>query len=436
MRVLCTGDLHIGRRPTRLPHGVDVRDHTCARLWENVVAYAVDQQVDVLALSGDVVDRANRYFEALDPLKRGLERLAEAGIVTVAVSGNHDFDVLPQLERVLARDSFRLIGRGGQWQRETVTSRAGELLHVDGWSFPSEHWPEDPLLSYPRVARDDIPVLGLLHGDLDVTGSRYAPVRLADLRICPVDVWLLGHVHAPARHEIAHGATVLYPGSPQAMDPGEPGLHGVWMLDIVSGAPPVLRQIPLATVRYETLMIDVTGASDGDLLRTAVVNELGAAVARIGDVSGPLRHLVLRLRLTGRTALHGRAAAELEEMIRDYTRTEGDATAYVERVVDATRPEYDLLEIAKGTDAPGALARLLIEISSEGATSHALLHGARNVAAHVRGSRAYRGLPVSPEARQSAGDVPSGVDDDTALRQLLAAQANTLLDTLMMQKHV
>ncbi len=436
MRVLCTGDLHIGRRPTRLPDGVDGRAHTCARAWEDVVAYAIDQQVEVLALSGDVVDRANRYFEALDPLKRGLERLAESGIVTVAVAGNHDFDVLPQLERVLARESFRLIGRGGQWQRETVTSRAGESLHVDGWSFPAEHWPDDPLAAYPRVVRDDVPVLGLLHADLDVTGSRYAPVRLADLRTCPVDVWLLGHVHAPARHGIAHGATVLYPGSPQAMDPGEPGLHGVWMLDIVSGAPPVVRQIPLATVRYETLTIDVTGALDGDELRTTVVNELGAAVTHIVSESGPLRHLVIRLRVTGRTALHGRAASELDDMIRDYTRTEGEATAYVEQVVDATRPEYDLLEIAKGTDAPGALARLLIEISSEGATSHALLHDARNVAAQVRSTRAYRGLPLSPEARQSAGDVPSGVDDDTALRQLLASQANTLLDTLLMQRHV
>src|SRR5690606_30847102 len=99
MRVLCAGDLHIGRRPTRLPSDVDSSRLSCARSWESIVDYAVDQRVDVLALSGDVVDQSNKFYEAIGPLERGLARLRAAGVATVAVAGNHDHDVLPQLAR-------------------------------------------------------------------------------------------------------------------------------------------------------------------------------------------------------------------------------------------------------------------------------------------------------------------------------------------------
>ena len=149
MRVLCAGDLHIGRRPSRLPTHVDARPLSCADAWTRIVDHALDARADLVALGGDLVDRANRYFEALGPLERGVRRLADAGIVTVAVAGNHDHDVLPQLARALAptlpAGAFRLLGAGGTWERTTI-ERDGARLHVDGWSFPAEHVDDDPMV--------------------------------------------------------------------------------------------------------------------------------------------------------------------------------------------------------------------------------------------------------------------------------------------------
>jgi len=133
-RVLCTGDIHIGRRASKVKN-----TYRSAEVWSSIVELAIAEQVDLLAISGDVVDAASKSYEALGPLESGLRRLNEARIETVAVSGNHDFDVLAKLSSVTGTERFRLLGRGGAWERHTYSGADGSLLHVDGWSFPNMH---------------------------------------------------------------------------------------------------------------------------------------------------------------------------------------------------------------------------------------------------------------------------------------------------------
>lgn len=426
MRVLCTGDLHIGRRPSRLPLDAPLAELSTAAMWEAVVDHAIDQRVDLVALSGDVVDRANRFFEAQGPLERGLRRLKEHGIRTLAVAGNHDFDVLPQLHRALGPDTFRLIGAGGTWDRETVTV-GDETLHVVGWSFPKEHVKESPLASYPYPAADDgIPVLGLLHADLGVAGSSYAPVTLAELRARPVDCWLLGHVHAPALHDDGVGASVLYPGSPQPMDPGEPGAHGVWLLELRRGVPPHWQRIPLASVCYDMCEVDVTDvATDGDLRERVGAGVLIAATERVVG-GGPLRWLSLRVRVTGRTPMHARVPALLGVMADDLALDVGDVRVVVERVITETRPAYDLVQLAEGHDATGVLARLALGFAGEREepACETLLHQARATEGRLRTAKPYQ--------RLERHEPP----DDAALKSLLAARTRDLLDALLRQREV
>src|SRR5690606_13045139 len=181
VKILCTGDVHIGRSSTRFRGDPDARALSCAGAWSLIVDRAIAERVDLVAVSGDLVDRANRSFEAYGPLERGLERLKEAGIRTVAVAGNHDFDVLPGLVTTIGDAYFRLLGADGRWERLTL-SRDGATIHLDGWSFPREHHPGNPLTGYDLPDPGGAAVLGLLHCDVDQTASRYAPVALAELR--------------------------------------------------------------------------------------------------------------------------------------------------------------------------------------------------------------------------------------------------------------
>lgn len=451
MRVLCTADLHVGRRPSRLPADADLAALSTAATWGRVVDLALAHRVDVVAVAGDLVDRANRFFEAIGPLEAGVRRLAAAGIPVVAVAGNHDHDVLPELAAGLPTGAFHLLGAGGRWERRTITTPGGRL-HVDGWSFPAEHVAASPLPDHPGVPGDGVPVLGLLHADLDAPGSRYAPVTLAALRARPVDAWLLGHVHAPALHDDASGPPVLYPGAPQPMDPGEPGAHGVWIAELRPGARPRLTQHALATVRYDTCRVNVRDHADAATLRGRVTAAVRAHAAAVVDGDGPLAWLLLRVDVVGRTPLHSRVAACLAGLADDLAVTEGGVRVCVERVRVATVPAHDLRRLAAGHDAAAELARLVVALEGSAAGAPAVVGDASHDV--VSDARTYVVNDVSNDvardasceallaaARRRAAEVvdarlwqPLGsraMPDDAALRRRLAARARDLLDALL-----
>jgi DNA repair protein SbcD/Mre11 len=432
LRLLCAGDLHIGRRPTRLPEHVDCRPFSAAECWRSIVDCALEQQVDAVLLSGDVVDRANRYFEAFGPLESGLRQLSAAGIRTVAVAGNHDFDVLPRLADSLGPRALRVLGRGGRWERLALEKQGAPALWIDGWSFPSEHFPVDPLAAYDLPPTTGLPVIGMLHGDLDVAGSRYAPVSSTALRANPAGFWLLGHLHQPVLDECPGAAALLYPGSPQALDPGETGAHGAWIVEIEHGRRFTARMVPLSAVRYETLRVELDGAVDADEVENRITAAVRGRLEEIVEDAGPLRYLSLRLRLVGRSAAHRSIAARVPSMIQDLQVTKGDACAVVERAMVETRPAVDLAALAGGSDPPAVLARLLLMLDGPAETDEAvgaLLMRAERRAQEVRGARAY--LQVgAPQSDWAAGGEDAAAETAVILRR----QAGLLLDELLAQK--
>lgn len=198
LQVLVTGDIHVDLTSTRLPATFPVEFARAVNGWQAVVDSAIAHRCDLLILTGDIVDQDNKFWEAIGPLASGIHRLVEHDIRTVAVSGNHDHDVLPRLaDQFAGSGAFRLLGRDGQWERYSVDVAGQAVLHIDGWSFPNQYVDFDPVEAYPATDGDGIPVVGIVHGDLDAPGSRYAPLSLARLRQQRVDGWVLGHIHKP-----------------------------------------------------------------------------------------------------------------------------------------------------------------------------------------------------------------------------------------------
>lgn len=360
MRLLLTGDIHIGRSSTRVAEGATRGALRASAAWNRIVDLAIDDQVDVLCLSGDIADKENRFWEAIGPLEDGVKRLAGAGIVTVAVSGNHDFEVMRRLSGQLPAGHFHLLGRNGRWERFTIERHGRPVLHIDGWSFPRETVFESPLLSYDLPADRSVPTLGLVHGDLDVAGSIYAPLETHRLTALPPGGWLLGHVHAPS---LRPGRPwILYPGSPQALDFGEPGLHGVWMVEVEHGlSMPELR--PVSTVRYETLEVDVSDTESDDEVESAILQRARHECERLVKEGRPqLECLMLRLNVVGRTRLSHRIDAITDNLLDDLQLTIEGAIVRVDALRIGTLPDVDVSTYAKAHSAPGAVARLLLAL--------------------------------------------------------------------------
>ena len=363
MRILAVGDIHLGRRPSRLPQDLDNRasDLGPSGAWQRTVTAALAADVKAVLLAGDVVEQENDFFEAYRELERGVRQLTEAGIEVIGVAGNHDVKVLPRLARHIP--AFRLLGADGQWQSHRIADHA-ESITLWGWSFPRKEVRSSPLSDY-RFDTGKGVNLGLLHCDRDVRDSAYAPVSGQALRQAGLDGWLLGHIHKP--DPLSAEALNGYLGSLVSLDRSETGAHGPWLVGISRGRVELVQQLPLAPLRREAVEVDLEGIGepaeakervltrllnlDRDITAASAALELPAAPDAVG----------VSITFNGRTrfgaAVHDEFAGSRDEIIYPGS---SNRAYFIERVAVETRPEIDLDELAAQPTPAGLLAQRLL----------------------------------------------------------------------------
>jgi DNA repair exonuclease SbcCD nuclease subunit len=364
MKILCTSDIHLGRQPSL--KAFPGQDLTFRSAWDFVVATALRLKPDLLILAGDVVERDNRYFEAWGPLREDVQRLLQAGLTIAAIAGNHDAEVLPRLHAELLRDlppedaaRFILLGqdpedgRMGQWTHRVVTL-GGDALRLVGWSFPARHHHADPLQAFPPLPAD-LPTLGILHGDLDLPGTPYAPFTSGGLRAAQVDRWVLGHIHAPT----ARDAAPFYCGSPLPLRASETGAHGCWLLELRGRAwvDPLLVPAPL---RIETLEVPLTPAATGQAQVMAAIHQgMQAALLRCQEAAPDLTGVWFRVTLTGTATL-----PELD-LSEGFTFTQDGVQGAIHGTVEnLTHPPLPLEAWRQEKGAKGMLAGLILDLDA------------------------------------------------------------------------
>ncbi len=421
--LLAIADAHIGRYPSRVPR--DQKEYSISEVWMESIDYAIEHGVHAVVLAGDIIDTANRYFEAFGPLRRGVTKLTNAGIPVFAVAGNHDYNVLPRLADDMGRERFCLLGRGGKWETVPLQVDSQVVAQIVGWSFPSEECRTSPLDTFPGVSSEE-PLIGLIHGDLDARDSHYAPLALPDLQRQSVAVWILGHIHT-SRYVATGGVPVLYPGSLQALDPGEPSDHGPWLVEIDAGGHVEAKQLPIATVRYVTLIIDLTDVSSESEAQSLITEKVTLDSDRLSQNYPSLRHASYRLTLVGATPAH-RALSLTDWANIGYLDIEhGDLQTSVDRVFVETVPARNLKDIARLSDPPAMVAGWVLELDNMqedldlSPDCQDLLQQATEEANKVISQSRYRQLQGT-----------SIHSSDVA--RLLVSKGRLLVDTLMAQK--
>lgn len=427
-RLLCVGDIHLGRRPGRLSAGLDdfnvrTQDLTPAAAWAATVDWALEHDVDAVALAGDVVESLEDRFEAYGHLERGVRRLTGRGIDVVGVAGNHDVLALPRLaDRI---PDFKLLGRKGQWETIRLRADSGAELCLMGWSFPEPVFRGDPLAGLALELPSGVAAVGLLHCDLDQTNSPYAPVPRRAFDSAPGAAWLLGHVHGPS--DLSAVRPVGYLGSLVGLDPGEPGLHGPWLARISGDARVSLEQVPLAPIRWEAEPVAIDEPRDvaGDGIEDALVRLFDAAMQAVHDriepTLGETQVVGCRLRLTGRSKNHrSLLRAADNRAVRGYTRTYDDVVYFVEKIIDDAGPALDLQRLSETSDPPGLLARRVLALQNAGPEVQQLLAAGR-------------------DAIEAAGQFARNADDAGGLseertRELLVRAGVAALEELLVQR--
>ena len=363
MKLLLTGDIHLGRSSSDLKGVDDAFDGSAAGAWARIVELALSEQVAAVLVSGDLVDAKNRYFEATAPLERGVSRLTDAGIKVVAVAGNHDYDVTPALFRSMAQrgQDVRLLGKGGVWEAHEIRE-GGDAVRIVGWSFPSDRVGHDPTSGFPiaDIPPNGVPTIGLVHGDLDVRDSPYAGLSTSRLESFAIDGWLLGHIHARSLRTSQGSPWILYPGSPQALDAGEQGPHGAWLVETNSISPQPPRFVSLSTVQYGAAELSVSAAASADEVRPTIEAEL---LRRIEDLApaAPVGVIIMDVALTGESSF-GDAVREASEELLEAMFRASNVDVKVRGVTNRVAPALALDTLVHGSGIAAALARAIVGI--------------------------------------------------------------------------
>ena len=330
-RFLCTADVHIGRESS----GFD--DQTALGAWERIVALALETGVDAVLIAGDFFENPASQFATREAVSRTLKSLIQNEIRVVAVSGNHDYAALPTFCKAYP-DLIEFLS-SDHWDQATVKG-----VRILGRSFGRSE--ERDLVGSLSLPPSDQPTIGLMHADVDSVDLRYNAVPLAKLRVPGVAAWVLGHSHVP---KVWDNPAAVYPGSPQPLDFGERGVHGVRILELDGNEVTFSELKPVSSVRYEFERDIVVG--DDETVDIAVERRLGHI--RSGQEKICLRAFI---RYRGDLPDIGEGLVSLGE---DRYEVVG-ADRYV---------ELDLHKEAEQGDARGQAARLLLGLSGFGEVS-------------------------------------------------------------------
>ena len=355
MRFLHAADLHLDSPLRGLDRyeGAPVDDVRGAtrRAFENLIATALRERVDLVVIGGDLYDGDWPDHNTGLFFVKGVAQLAEEGIPVAIVRGNHDAASKLTKSLRLPRNVYLL----NDAKPETVVlDQIGVAVH--GQSFATPAVLDDLAFAYP-VPIPDCFNIGLLHTSLNGRPGHdnYAPTTLSVLQGKGYDYWALGHVHAA--EIVSREPWVVYPGNTQGRNIRESGAKGCSLLSVENGTVLEHQAIALDVMRWETLSLDIAGLPDLDsLLDAATVGIRG----RLAQAEG--RTLAIRVRIAGSGPLHRMLAIQpetVEQQLRSAAIEASNAQVWIEKFELTTHPQLDLDRIAERDDPLGLLVREL-----------------------------------------------------------------------------
>lgn len=260
MRLLHTSDWHLGRSL----HGLSLIDAQAAAV-DRLVSQAVERNVDLFVVAGDIFDRAVPPIEALRILNDAVARLNDSAIAVVLIAGNHDSgerlstyssvlregvwvvgDTEALATPIVLRDEFGEVlvyalpfldpdlvrhGLGDdeplERSHDAVMARALELIEADRAERGDLR---SVAIGHAFVVAGQVPDVSESERDLSIGGVQSVPVSRFGRSF---DYVALGHLHRPQQ---VGTPTVRYSGSLLRYSFSEAG-HSKSFLVVDIGAP-------------------------------------------------------------------------------------------------------------------------------------------------------------------------------------------------------
>ncbi len=358
IKILHLADMHLDTAFSGL--GLDpaaARDRTeeLKDTFRRIVEMAAQEQVSVLLVAGDLLEQKS---VRKGTVKFVCDLLASLPEIRVFIApGNHDAATETSFYRTHAwPTNVHIFGPAWEAVRLDDDNRPEGCpalpVTVYGYGFDrfevSGHLLRDLKVDDPSRIN-----LVVVHGS-DVTGlpagkSPYLPLTPEEVLATGADYVALGHFHKARVVAAVPGpggqqrVVAQYPGSPESLDFGQTGAHGVAVGEVGKGASR-LELRPVGRREHVSLEVAITGAVSPEDVMARVLQAVPEQERR--------RHLY-RIQLTG--AVDPSLDVDVAQLQR---RLAGEF--HVLRLSSAAYPEHDLDRLAREQTARGVFVRRLL----------------------------------------------------------------------------
>jgi DNA repair exonuclease SbcCD nuclease subunit len=302
-RILHAADIHLDSPLKKLDHYESAPAQrirgASRRALANMTQLAIDRQVDLVVIAGDLYDGDWTDQNTGLAFVREAAKLVDAGIPLLVIRGNHDAanqmtSSLPLPDNPDGSEIFL--------RTENPESRFFERIGiaVHGQSFRSRAETANMAAKYPEPSAGMFN-LGLLHTGLEGESkhAHYAPCTPAELTDKGYDYWALGHIHQRRDYQIEGGAPIVFSGNLQGRHIGERGEKGCVIIDVDERNRCECSFHAVDVLRWHQCVIDVTEMTE----REEICDAYQAWLTKQED-SCDERLLIARVRLTGPSQLH------------------------------------------------------------------------------------------------------------------------------------
>jgi len=363
-------DIHLDSVLKGLPRyeaaPLDEIHHAVRRAFENLIAFAIDEEVAFLIIAGDLYDGDWKDYNSGLFLADQLTRLRDAGIAAFVISGNHD--AANRMTKTLQLPKNPDGSEVMMSPRKPETRRLDEYgVSIHGRGFDDRALPENVTREYPRPDPGRFNI-GLLHTSLDgeTVGShaRYAPCKIDDLLALDYQYWALGHIHKRHNRHRHGQPPIVYPGNIQGRRMHEPGAKGCMLVTVDDdNTIESLDFTPVDVFRWTELELSVAKVTT----RESLLAKASKALHEIAQKAEG-RASAVRITLTGSTTLSSDIASNHQDwmqQLRGVSIDVGRNKIWLERVVNRTTPLASQQQISSDSGPIMELRSLLEELRND-----------------------------------------------------------------------
>ena len=355
LRFLHISDIHFDAIYGRYPEVVRSALKTGVnRAFEKAVSFCIDQDLDLLVISGDICDKGTLSYATERFVKSQLERLMEAGVPVVALHGNHDPS--SSLHWTIENSSLHFI-KDSECKSLNIRLRSGKQVRVHANGFKEKAETLSRIETFPEK-KDENYHIGAMHtytasGLSTSEHEPYMKTNLSELSAKNYDYWALGHIH---KMQLWPSYKIAYSGSLQGLHANEVGEKGGILVEIDQpGSQPTLTFVDFSVIEFQSIFVDIDDVQNqntqnqddfvNEMTLHQVRKKINLEIENMKALSKRKKSYLVRVFLEGRTS-HYEALQKnhLLDELANHVREEA-GVLFVEIIKDRIQPFINKDEI-------------------------------------------------------------------------------------------